>query len=79
MSFPEEETVMPRRKKDQSEAETETLPLVTGEEAVPEAPVAVEEAAPRARRAAAPSNGNGNVRPALDAAGATRSRRPSPI
>jgi len=58
---------MPRRKKDQSEAETETLPLVAGEEAVPETPVAVEEAAPRARRAAAPSNGNGNARPALDA------------
>jgi recombination protein RecA len=65
MSFPEEETVMPRRKKDQSEAETETLPLVAGEGAAPEMPVAVEEVAPRARRAAAPSNGN--ARPALDA------------
>src|SRR5712692_4969978 len=58
---------MPRRKKDQSEAETENLLVPAGEEATPEAPAAVEEAAPRGRRAADPGNGNGNARPALDA------------
>jgi recombination protein RecA len=59
---------MPRRKKDQSEAETENLLVPAGEEAALEAPAAVEEVAPRGRRAAAdPSNGNGNARPALDA------------
>ncbi len=59
---------MPRRKKDQSEAETENLlvPAVEEATATPEAPIATaEDVAPRARRAAAPSNGNG--RPALDA------------
>ena len=61
---------MPRRKKDQSEADTETLPLTaplaTGEEAAAETTAAVEEAAPRTRRApAAAAPGNG--RPPLDA------------
>ena len=58
---------MPRRKKDQSEAETENLPLSGGDEAAPAMPAAVEEAAPRARRGTAANNGNGNGRPALDA------------
>jgi len=62
---------MPRRKKDQSEADTETLPLTAGEEGAAETPAAVlEEVAPRAKRtpaAAAAGNGNGHTRPALDA------------
>ena len=59
---------MPRRKKDQPEAETENLLLPVGESAAPEEPAAEAEAAPRARRAApAPGSNNGNGRPALDA------------
>ncbi len=57
---------MPRRKKDQSEADTETLPLTAGEEAAAETTAAVEEAAPRARRAPAAAV-PGNGRPPLDA------------
>src|SRR4051812_4178491 len=61
---------MPRRKKDQSEADNETLPLTAGQEGAAETPAAVlEDVAPRARRApaAVAGNGNGHTRPALDA------------
>ena len=61
---------MPRRKKDQSEADTEALPLTAplaaGEEAAAETTAVVEDVAPRARRAPAAAV-PGNGRPALDA------------
>jgi recombination protein RecA len=59
---------MPRRKKEQPEAETENLLLPVGEPTSSEAPAAVDEPAPRARRAApAAAAPTGNGRPPLDA------------
>ena len=59
---------MPRRKKEQPEAEAENLLLPGGEQASLEAPSGEEEAAPRGRRAVAASGpSNGHSRPALDA------------
>jgi recombination protein RecA len=60
---------MPRRKKDQSEAEAENLPLEGSEDAALEVPaaVAVEEPVGRGRRAAAAALAAAPAKPALDA------------